>query len=84
MSVDIAGRAHPGQHRGRYAEPFQDLLIPAESVNVKKHGPGSIGEPVYNAIVWQCRRTSDMIQELKKDGFDQVISRKTGLVHPVP
>ncbi len=43
MSVDIAGRAHPGQHRGRYAEPFQDLLIPAESVNVKKHGPGSIG-----------------------------------------
>ena len=38
------------------------------------------GEPVYNAIVWQCRRTSDMIQELKKDGFDQVISRKTGLV----
>ncbi len=29
------------------------------------------GEPVYNAIVWQCRRTSDMIEELKKDGFDQ-------------
>lgn len=24
------------------------------------------GEPVYNAIVWQCRRTSDMIEELKK------------------
>ena len=31
------------------------------------------GEPVYNAIVWQCRRTSDMIEELKKDGFDQKI-----------
>ncbi len=38
------------------------------------------GEPVYNAIVWQCRRTSDMIEELKKDGFDLKIREKTGLV----
>ena len=38
------------------------------------------GEPIYNAIVWQCRRTSDMIEELKKDGFDQVIREKTGLI----
>lgn len=38
------------------------------------------GEPVYNAIVWQCRRTSDMIEELKKDGFDGKIREKTGLV----
>ena len=38
------------------------------------------GEPVYNAIVWQCRRTADMIEELKKDGFDKVIIEKTGLV----
>ncbi|MCH5248723.1 MAG: glycerol kinase GlpK [Lachnospiraceae bacterium] len=38
------------------------------------------GEPVYNAIVWQCRRTSDMIEELKKDGFDEVIRNKTGLI----
>jgi len=38
------------------------------------------GEPVYNAIVWQCRRTSDMIQELKKTGFDEVIRNKTGLI----
>lgn len=38
------------------------------------------GEPVYNAIVWQCRRTSDMIDELKKDGFDKIIREKTGLV----
>jgi glycerol kinase len=38
------------------------------------------GEPVYNAIVWQCRRTSDMIQELKKCGFDEVIRKKTGLI----
>ena len=38
------------------------------------------GEPVYNAIVWQCRRTSDMIEALKKDGFDRVIREKTGLI----
>ncbi len=38
------------------------------------------GEPVYNAIVWQCRRTSDMIDALKKDGFDKVITARTGLV----
>lgn len=38
------------------------------------------GEPVYNAIVWQCRRTSDMIEELKADGFDKKIREKTGLI----
>lgn len=38
------------------------------------------GEPIYNAIVWQCRRTSDMIMELKKEGFDKVIRKKTGLI----
>ena len=38
------------------------------------------GEPVYNAIVWQCRRTSDMIEALKRDGFDRPIREKTGLI----
>ncbi len=38
------------------------------------------GEPVYNAIVWQCRRTADMIDALKQDGFDKVIVEKTGLI----
>ncbi|MBP5198736.1 MAG: glycerol kinase GlpK [Lachnospiraceae bacterium] len=38
------------------------------------------GKPVYNAIVWQCRRTADRIEELKADGFDKVIREKTGLV----
>ena len=38
------------------------------------------GEPVYNAIVWQCRRTSDKIEELKKNGFYEVIRGKTGLI----
>ena len=35
---------------------------------------------MYNAIVWQCRRTSDSIEELKKDGYDRVIREKTGLI----
>ena len=38
------------------------------------------GQPVYNAIVWQCRRTAAMIDDLKKDGFDKVIREKTGLI----
>jgi glycerol kinase len=38
------------------------------------------GEPIYNAIVWQCRRTADRIEALKKDGFDLKIREKTGLV----
>ena len=38
------------------------------------------GEPVCPAIVWQCRRTADRVEELKKDGFDETIKKKTGLV----
>jgi glycerol kinase len=38
------------------------------------------GEPVYNAIVWQCRRTSEYIDTLKAKGFDKAIKEKTGLV----
>lgn len=38
------------------------------------------GEPVYNAIVWQCRRTAKMIDGLKGEGYDQVIREKTGLI----
>ena len=38
------------------------------------------GEPIYNAIVWQCRRTADMLEKLKKDGFDRVIRDRTGLI----
>lgn len=38
------------------------------------------GNPIYPAIVWQCRRTAGMIEELKQDGFTEVIRRKTGLI----
>lgn len=38
------------------------------------------GEPVYNAIVWQDRRTADFCDHLKKDGKEGLIRSKTGLV----
>jgi len=38
------------------------------------------GEPVYNAIVWQCRRTADRIEKLKADGMEAKVRAKTGLI----
>ena len=39
------------------------------------------GKPVYNAIVWQCRRTAKLCEELKKDKeFVEYVSDKTGLL----
>lgn len=38
------------------------------------------GEPIYNAIVWQCRRTADMVEELKQQGFGPIVKEKTGLL----
>ena len=37
------------------------------------------GEPVYNAIVWQCRRTASTCEELKSQGLDSYIANTTGL-----
>lgn len=38
------------------------------------------GKPVYNAIVWQCRRTADICDRLKADGWTDYIKSNTGLV----
>ena len=38
------------------------------------------GEPIYNAIVWQCRRTAERVDQLKEDGFGKTIKEKTGLI----
>ena len=40
----------------------------------------STGKPVYNAIVWQCRRTSEICDELKEKGYEKIIKDKTGLI----
>lgn len=37
------------------------------------------GKPVYNAIVWQCRRTASLCEDLKKRGLEETARRKTGL-----
>ena len=38
------------------------------------------GRPIYNAIVWQCRRTSDRIERLKADGMAEKVQEITGLI----
>ena len=38
------------------------------------------GKPVTNAIVWQCRRTAAICEELKQKGYEKIIREKTGLV----
>ncbi|MBE6012764.1 MAG: glycerol kinase, partial [Lachnospiraceae bacterium] len=38
------------------------------------------GLPVYNAIVWQCRRTADLCSRLKAEGLEETVNKKTGLV----
>lgn len=37
------------------------------------------GKPVYNAVVWQCRRTSEICKELKSKGYEEYIRNTTGL-----
>ncbi|MEZ9370527.1 glycerol kinase GlpK [Shewanella sp. 10N.286.51.B2] len=38
------------------------------------------GKPIYNAIVWQCRRSQSICQQLKADGYEAYIKSATGLV----
>ena len=38
------------------------------------------GKPVYNAIVWQCRRTADRIRQIKEQGYEEMVRQKTGLI----
>ena len=38
------------------------------------------GAPIYNAIVWQCRRTANLCHKLSDDGYEEKIKEKTGLL----
>ncbi len=38
------------------------------------------GAPIYNAIVWQCRRTADFCKSLTEGGYEEMIKKKTGLL----
>ena len=37
------------------------------------------GKPIYNAIVWQCRRTAEICEDLREKGYEDLIFEKTGL-----
>ena len=38
------------------------------------------GRPLYNAIVWQCRRTAERVEKIYAEGFDKTLQQKTGLI----
>lgn len=38
------------------------------------------GEPIYNTIVWGCRRTADICAKLIDEGYNDIVNKKTGLV----
>ncbi len=60
----------PGHRRGGHHQPAGD----------NASWDRASGKPLYNAIVWQCRRTAPLIERLKQDGLGSVIRDHTGLV----
>ena len=38
------------------------------------------GQPLYNAIVWQCRRSASYVEKLREEGYFELIRKKTGLL----
>ena len=38
------------------------------------------GQPLYNAIVWQCRRSAELCEQLKEKGYEELVRERTGLV----
>jgi len=38
------------------------------------------GRPCHNAIVWQCRRTSEIVEDLKSKGYETLFQKRTGLL----
>jgi len=39
-----------------------------------------MGKPIHNAIVWQCKRTQEICQELKNAGYEDLFKNKTGMI----
>lgn len=74
---------------GVAVEAMQKLRITAEdiaAIGITNQRETAIvwdketGDPVYNAIVWQCRRTSEYCDELKARGLTEKFRQKTGLI----
>jgi glycerol kinase len=66
---------------GRNREKFSDLACLSltnqrETIVVFSR---ATGKPLHNAIVWQCRRGDPICQKLRKQGYEKLVLRKTGL-----
>ena len=67
----------------KHIDPQQDKVIAIGITNQRETTivwDKKTGEPVYNAIVWQDRRTSEFCNSLKKAGKEKMVSKKTGLL----
>jgi glycerol kinase len=67
--------------KATHPEAFKELLCVSitnqrETVVVFEKGTG---RPLYNALVWQCRRGQAICERLKQAGYDEILRRKTGL-----
>ena len=86
---------HPGwvEHDAEEMKVLQSLLIENEirhdeiaAIGITNQRETVViwdkesGKPVYNAVVWQCRRTADYCEKLMKDGYTDIIREKTGLL----
>ena len=70
-AADALGPVQPGQVAGIGVTNQRETTILWDR---------KTGQPVYNAIVWQCRRTAELCEELKKRGLTERIQSTTGLL----
>ncbi len=67
-------------------EPIFDACLDISGVGITNQRETTLvwdansGQPIYNAIVWQDRRTANYCMQLKKDGYEEIIKNKTGLL----
>ena len=77
---------HPKLHAGRSAGESDISSDQIAAIGITNQRETTIvweketGKPIYNAIVWQCRRTAEICEHLKRDGLEDYIRSNTGLV----
>jgi len=77
-SIEICGK-EALQKSGISAEQIEAIGITNQRETIVLWDKET-GKPVYNAIVWYCKRTSDYCNDLKSKGLEKIIKEKTGLV----
>lgn len=82
--IEIWTKTLSAIHRALKAEDIsQDQIVAIGTTNQRETTivwDKKSGKPVYNAIVWQCRRTANMCEHLKSMGFSDKFRDKTGLI----